>query len=382
MGKVWYVARQQFKLILGKRGSLLLMFIMPIAFSFIFGFLNGTYGDEKNSSLSMILVDLDKTTISKEYQKLLENNHSVVWLNKNETEAKKLMDKDNTKGVLIIPEGFQKGIINGDEKEQLILTLKQESPEIKNDIIASYQQLRTIYEIEQNFSNHESVNNLSKVVENINSNRSIVKRDILGDGLIVEKQKAINRNSLGFAIMFLMFTLMSSSAVLLDERTEGTLGRLMTTPTSKITIFIGYILAFFMIGWFQFGILMLVSAFIFGVTWGNVWGAIIFASLLIITFIGLGLMIGGFVKTVKQQQAIGSLIIISTSMLGGVYWPIDIVGDVFKKISLFMPQTWALSGFQDLMVSNSGISEITLQVVIILGFAVVFLGVGLRRFKF
>jgi len=157
---------------------------------------------------------------------------------------------------------------------------------------------------------------------------------------------------------------------------------LMTTPTSKITILMGYLLAFFMIGWFQFGILMTISTFVFGVTWGNIWGVIIFASVLIIMFIGLGLMIGGFVKTVKQQQAIGSLIIISTSMLGGVYWPIDVVGDVLKKISYVTPQSWALSGFQELMVGNSNLFGVASQMAILVGFAVVFLGLGLKRLKY
>ncbi|KPN93252.1 ABC transporter permease [Lysinibacillus sp. ZYM-1] len=386
MGKIWSIAKQQFKLILGKRGSIFLMFVMPLVFSLIFGFLNGTFGNKETTSLQMVVVDLDKTQISEDYKTLLKNDYSFSWIEKNESEAKKLNDKNEAIGVLIIPRGFQEGIIQSNESEQIILNSKQESMElqsVKKIITSSYQQLKAVYDIVYNDKQNDAVSNVSSVIENVSSNnQTIIKRQIIGDGLIVEKQKAVNRNSLGFAIMFLMFTLMSSSAVLLEERAEGTWGRLMTTPTSKITILMGYLLAFFMIGWFQFGILMTISTFVFGVTWGNIWGVIIFASVLIIMFIGLGLMIGGFVKTVKQQQAIGSLIIISTSMLGGVYWPIDVVGDVLKKISYVTPQSWALSGFQELMVGNSNLFGVASQMAILVGFAVVFLGLGLKRLKY
>ncbi|MGE7841711.1 ABC transporter permease [Lysinibacillus sp. NPDC093712] len=386
MGKIWSIAKQQFKLILGKRGSIFLMFVMPLVFSLIFGFLNGTFGNKETTSLQMVVVDLDKTQISEDYKTLLKNDYSVSWIEKNESEAKKIKDKNEAIGVLIIPKGFQEGIIQSNESEQMILNSKQESMElqsVKKIIASSYQQLKAVYDIMYNDKQNDVVSNVSSVIKNVSSNnQTITKRQIIGDGLIVEKQKAVNRNSLGFAIMFLMFTLMSSSAVLLGERTEGTWGRLMTTPTSKITILMGYLLAFFMIGWFQFGIIMTISTFVFGVTWGNIWGVIIFASVLIVTFIGLGLMIGGFVKTVKQQQAIGSLIIISTSMLGGVYWPIDVVGDVLKKISYITPQSWALSGFQELMVGNSNLFGVASQMAILVGFAVVFLSLGLKRLKY
>jgi ABC-2 type transport system permease protein len=121
---------------------------------------------------------------------------------------------------------------------------------------------------------------------------------------------------------------------------------------------------------------------LFGVSWGNLPGVILFASLMIIAFIGLGLMIGGFVKTSKQQQAIGSIMIVSTSMLGGVYWPLEIVGDFMQKIALIVPQYWAISGFQELMAANAGLKDIWLQLLVLGGFALTFLSVGLTRIRY
>ena len=36
-------------------------------------------------------------------------------------------------------------------------------------------------------------------------------------------------------------------------------------------------------------------------------------------------------------------------MLGGVYWPIDMVPDLMQKIALGVPQTWAMAGFKEII---------------------------------
>ena len=87
----------------------------------------------------------------------------------------------------------------------------------------------------------------------------------MSKGVKVEKQTIqkednnlveVNLMFVGFAIMFMMFGLSGAASTILDERIGGTWSRLMITPAKKFQIGLGYLLAYFLMGWIQFAVLM------------------------------------------------------------------------------------------------------------------------------
>jgi ABC-2 type transport system permease protein len=182
--------------------------------------------------------------------------------------------------------------------------------------------------------------------------------------------------------MFVMFSLLSVSGTILEARKNGVWFRLLSTPVSRAQVIGGYMLSFFLIGWIQFGILMLLSKWLFDVQWGNLLGLIVLVSALLLAVVGLGMFIAGFVKTTEQQSAIGSIVIVSTCMLGGVYWPLDIVSDTMRRIAEFVPQFWAMQGFTELVARGGGVGDILSSVAVLLGFALVFLVAGISRVRY
>ncbi|MGB8956665.1 MAG: ABC transporter permease, partial [Tumebacillaceae bacterium] len=131
-----------------------------------------------------------------------------------------------------------------------------------------------------------------------------------------------------------------------------------------------------------FGLLMVVSSLLFGVQWGDIPTLIVLVSAMMFCVVGLGLFIAGFVKTTEQQSTIGSIVIISTCMLGGIYWPLDIVSDTMRKIADFVPQTWAMEGFTQVVARGGTLADIGTQVAVLLAFAAVFLVAGLTRVRY
>ena len=210
-------------------------------------------------------------------------------------------------------------------------------------------------------------------------------------GVTVEKQIVqkdtnthveTNLMVVGFAIMFMMFGLSGAASSILDEQRAGTWGRLLVSPARKYEIITGYLGAFFLMGWVQFAVLLTAMKFMFNTSWGNLGLLIPFASLVILTIVGFGLMIAGLVKTKQQAMALNAILIVSTCMLGGVYWPLDIVPDFMQKIALGVPQSWAMSGFKEI-VSGSLNSNILLKDTLALaGFMILFFLIGLRGIKF
>lgn len=386
MRKIWTIAWFRFTFIIGKRGTFMLMFFMPLFFAFIFGLFNGSIGADSKAQPQILLIDEDRTALSGEFVRLLDINSDPDWVLTDRDTARDQIEAGDAEMALVLGKGFAERLQQNKPDETFTWLIKQETPEqqtLAPVVEATYTQFANVYAGLTKFSKADADANLQKTVARLKeAPQAEITSQIAGTTDAIEEKKSVNRNTLGFSIMFLMFTLLSSAAVILDEREGGTWGRILVSPTGRLQLLLGYLLAFFMIGWFQFGVLMLASSLLFGVSWGNILGVILFASLMIIAFIGLGLMIGGFVKTSKQQQAIGSIMIVSTSMLGGVYWPLEIVGDLMQKIALIVPQYWAISGFQELMAAGAGLSDIWLQLLILGGFALTFLSVGLTRIRY
>jgi ABC-2 type transport system permease protein len=69
-------------------------------------------------------------------------------------------------------------------------------------------------------------------------------------------------------------------------------------------------------------------------------------------------------------------------MLGGVYWPIDVVPDLMQKIAMAVPQTWAMSGFKEIISGSLHAGTLLKDIGALLGFTVLFFFVGLRGIKF
>ena len=73
----------------------------------------------------------------------------------------------------------------------------------------------------------------------------------------------------GFALLFLMYTVSLGGKTLLTERQEGTLTRLLTTPTGSSQVLVGKMTGTYMIGLAQMTILIVASALLLGLRWGN-----------------------------------------------------------------------------------------------------------------
>jgi ABC-2 type transport system permease protein len=178
--------------------------------------------------------------------------------------------------------------------------------------------------------------------------------------------------------MFMMFGLSGAASTILDERIGGTWGRLMVTPASKLQISLGYLIAYFLMGWTQFAVLMVAMNLMFDTSWGNLTYMIPFASLVILCVVGFGLMIAGIVKTKQQAGAIGAVLIVSTCMLGGVYWSIDLVPEYMQKISLAVPQSWAMSGFKEIISGSLHPTTLLRDTLALLAFTVGFFLIAIR----
>ncbi|HDP69309.1 MAG TPA: ABC transporter permease [Actinobacteria bacterium] len=189
--------------------------------------------------------------------------------------------------------------------------------------------------------------------------------------------------SLGFTVMFIMFIVLNGAGGILDEREAGTLSRLLTTPTPKAQLLLGKIVAVFLTGALEAVILIGFSALVFDVPWGrNPLSLIIIVGAYLLAVTGLAVFLSAMVRTRGQLSAIGPVVAVALAMIGGCFWPTEIVSPFMRRLADFTPTGWAMYGLVDIVARNRGVSEVAVPSLALFGFAVFFFCLGVRFLKF
>ncbi len=123
----------------------------------------------------------------------------------------------------------------------------------------------------------------------------------------------------GMALLFLMYTVSYGGRSILAERSQGTLPRLLVSPTSTAQVLGGKVLGIFFTGVAQVGILILASTVFFGVKWGDALGSdgLILATVFGAT--GWGMLITALARTPAQVGSVGSALMLIFGILGGSF---------------------------------------------------------------
>lgn len=186
----------------------------------------------------------------------------------------------------------------------------------------------------------------------------------------------------GMATMYVMFTVLPAAGVLLQERKNWTLQRLASMPVSRAQILGGKLLARFLLGMVQYGIVMG-----FGLLIGANYGSDPLAVLvLMIAFTlcvtAMSLMLTTVVRNDAQASGVALFLSLTMAPLGGAWWPLEIVPDWMRTVGHISPIAWAMDGFRSLFAYGGDLSTIVTPVLVLLAAAAVMFVIGVRRFQY
>jgi ABC-2 type transport system permease protein len=91
---------------------------------------------------------------------------------------------------------------------------------------------------------------------------------------------------------------------------------------------------------------------------------------------------GTFVKTEGQAGGLSVMIGMVMALLGGCWYPLEMFPRFIQNAVKILPTTWAMQGMLDIVLRGQVLSAILLPVAVLLGFAAVFFGVGVARFRY
>jgi len=157
----------------------------------------------------------------------------------------------------------------------------------------------------------------------------------------------------GMALLFLMYTVSYGGRSILAEHSQGTLPRLLISPTQTAQVLGGKVLGIFFTGVAQVGILILASAIFFRVQWGNPLGVAVLILAAVFGATGWGMLITAFASTPAQVGSIGSAIMLIFGILGGSFINLEQMPPFLQAISKITPNAWGLDGFTTLALGGT-----------------------------
>lgn len=182
--------------------------------------------------------------------------------------------------------------------------------------------------------------------------------------------------AIGFSLMFLMMLINHSVAVVVEDRRNRTMERVYAAPVRSFDIAAGHFIGSVLIGTLQVLAIAALIRLVFGYDYGvPAWMQIVVMECFILAALGIASAVAGFVRNTRNLNIINTLIMTPTCMLGGCFWPIDIMPSFMRKLANFVPQKWAIEAME-LGASGASLDRIALPLGILLLFAAVLLGFG------
>lgn len=181
----------------------------------------------------------------------------------------------------------------------------------------------------------------------------------------------------GYTVMYVFFIITSMTASIHAEQLNGTFRRLLSTPVSRAELLGGKMLATIVIGLAQVLILFGIGALVFKLRLGNDPLAFILLTVALVTSAA---SIGLAASTTRTRGGGLAAPLIIAALLGGCMFPLDLMPSFLRSLSLIVPHSWALNGYQNLMVRGFGLQEVLPQIGALTGFALVFFLIAVRRF--
>jgi ABC-2 type transport system permease protein len=184
----------------------------------------------------------------------------------------------------------------------------------------------------------------------------------------------------GMAMLFLMYTVTHGGRSLLAERDAGTLGRLLTTPTSAAQVLGGKVFGIFLTGAAQVGILILGTSLMFGLKWGDPLGVAVLVLAVAAAATGWGLLLAASARTPGQVASVGSALMLLFGILSGIFVPLTSLPGWVRLASRLTPNAWGLDGFTTLGAGGT-LAGVLAPVAALLGMAAVLFGLAVLVFR-
>lgn len=376
---IWLTAQNEARLLVKDPIVLFMLLFAPVVIITVAGYsLGSLYGGVANS-FRLPVVNLDHGQVSDGIIEALRREHSITLeMLDDPDEARRLVSqRARTPIAIVIPANTSAGVAAG---RQLRLTLfvdpvrrvEVNALELRVDELCRRvtEQARATAQAQVEASGDLTLPGDLGFVE---------QPAIQGEAVAVN---AFDQYVPGFGITFLLIGMMLGIALtLFDERDWGTLKRLQVSGAPLSGLLLGKLFARLIVGVVQMVLLFAVGWAMFGITLGRNPLALLIPTIGIsFAAAALGLVVASISPAHDSVMPLGVTVSMAMAAIGGCWWPLDFEPGWMRELAQWMPTTWTMQAFNDLMIRNQPVSAAWWPLAATMGLGMIFLAAGIIRF--
>ena len=152
----------------------------------------------------------------------------------------------------------------------------------------------------------------------------------------------------GMTVMGLLFVALNQMRDLLREREGGTLKRLLASPATVSEVLLGKVLGVAAVSTVALALLLAIGAVAFGIDWGALLPLAGVSLLLVFTVTGFAALVLAVVRTERQADTVGGVVVMLMSLLGGSFFPTQIFPEWLQAVARGTLNYWAQTALRAL----------------------------------
>ena len=349
--RVLELAKRNFKEIVRERILMAFLIGMPVIFMLIFGF---AFRDVGTEPLTIGIVDQDQTRTSERFVEALSQISALNVSNYGEEDvAREALRLGDLNGVLVIPKEFGSQVQTG-------------------------AQLNLLYDQSELMMKERFVGIITSAA--IAFTGTIIPVSVEATGIQAADIGYMNILGPGMTVFGLLILIPTTAALIASDKEMGVMPRLLTTPLKPWQFIAGYSLPFIPVLIIQIA-LYLGIAYALGLKFlGSFVLAFLIMFILGLCSLGIGMIVGSFIKRPFQAQ-ISWIIIVPMAMLSGAWFSTEGMHPVMQGIAKAFPPTYAISAAQDVISRGLGFGAIATDFYILIGFTIGLFAIGAILFR-
>ncbi|MEM6980768.1 MAG: ABC transporter permease [Planctomycetota bacterium] len=196
---------------------------------------------------------------------------------------------------------------------------------------------------------------------------SIAVVNVMGQG---KSNPVISVYAAGIAVMFLLFGATSGGGVLLEERENQTLDRLLSSQMTMDHLLLGKWFYLTLLGCVQVTVMFIWAQLVFGLDLvASLDGFVIMTIVTSAAAASFGLFLATLCHTRGQLNGLSVVMVLSMSALGGSMVPRYIMSEKLREAGLWTFNAWALDGYDKVFWRGLPPSELGPQLAVLLATA-------------
>lgn len=284
---------------------------------------------------------------------------------------------------LVIPPGYDRDVRSGERVRLGYLARPVGAAQEARLVVAAAVDRQSVVLRAARFAEAEGAGTFDEALERARALSSVVPR------ARVETAAAGGEDAVGLfdygaaqeTILFVFVISLAASGMLIESRPLGTSRRMLASPTPARTVMTGEAAGRLAIAPFQGLLIVVVTAVLFGVDWGDpvATAAVLVSFALVGT--GAAMLMGSVLSSAQQAGSLGIFFGLVLAALGGCMVPLEVFPPAMRTVAHVTPHAWAMDAFGDILGRAGGVGDVAIELGVLLAYAAALLGVAVALFR-